>query len=277
MEVLWRSKESGLLFSSLVEMRVTARLVRMWLHRDRSRAPLVALLTVCGLAVSTCNNEEAANSILTEGRKLYSQNDEELIIRDFFQDRRGGFFVDVGCYDWKDLSTTYYLEKHLGWSGIGIDANDALRAGYEQHRPATRFEHYVVTDESSGEHTFYLNVGGEGISSVSRKWIVDFLKDFFPRARPTIREVKVPAITLNDLLDQHGVAKIDFLSMDIEGHEPAALRGFDIERFRPELVCIEAPREPSEILGYFDAHGYERIDRYLEYDHVNWYFRPRGE
>ena len=136
MEVLWRSKESGLLFSSLVEMRVTARLVRMWLHRDRSRAPLVALLTVCGLAVSTCNNEEAANSILTEGRKLYSQNDEELIIRDFFQDRRGGFFVDVGCYDWKDLSTTYYLEKHLGWSGIGIDANDALQAGYEQQYQA---------------------------------------------------------------------------------------------------------------------------------------------
>ena len=88
--------------------------------------------------------------------------------------------------------------------------------------------------------------------------------------------MKVPAITLNDLLDRLGVEKIDFLSLDIEGHEPAALRGFDIERFAPELVCIEKPRKSAEILGYFGAHGYERIERYREYDRTNWYFQQKG-
>lgn len=225
--------------------------------------------------LSGCGTEDEADGLLANGPKLYSQNDEELIIRDFFQDRRDGVFLDVGCFEWQRFSTTYYLEKHLGWTGIGVDANDALRPGYVAHRPGTKFEHYVVTDTSGGEHTFYLNVGGEGISSVSRTWIVEFLHDFFPQARPTIREVKVPAITLNDLLEKNGIEEIDFLSMDIEGHEPAALAGFDIERFGPELVCIEAPAEPDAVLGYFDEHGYERIDRYLEHDTVNWYFQPR--
>lgn len=246
---------------------------------QRTRAA-VALALLCGwltLALAACE-EPADTGILATGKKLYSQNDEELIIREFFQDRRGGFFVDVGCYEYEKFSTTYYLEKHLGWSGIGVDANDALRAGYEEHRPATKFEHYVVTDTSGGEHTFYLNVGGEGISSVSRRWIVDFVRDFFPGARPRIREVQVPAITLDDLLEKHGVEEIDFLSIDIEGHEPAALAGLDIERFAPELVCIEAPTtEPEIILGYFDEHGYERIERFLEHDAVNWYFRPRAD
>jgi hypothetical protein len=64
--------------------------------------------------------------------------------------------------------------------------------------------------------------------------------------------------------------------MDIEESEPPALAGFDIERFRPELVCIEAsPSIQQALLDYFTKHGYERIDRYLEADSVNWYFQPR--
>jgi FkbM family methyltransferase len=136
----------------------------------------------------------------------------------------------------------------------------------------------VVTDRSGGHLTFFVNVGGEGISSVSRRWIEDFVLGFFgPDVQPTIREVKVLAITLNDRLEQNGVEKIDFLSMDIEGHEPAALAGFDIERFAPELVCIEASGKLEVILGCFTQHGYERIDRYLEFDVMNWYFQPRPE
>lgn len=134
-----------------------------------------------------------------------------------------------------------------------------------------------MSDESGSEENFYLLVGGEGISSISRRWILDLLERQFPTAEPEIREVTVPTTTLNDLLEAHGVECIDLLSMDIEGHEPAALAGFDIERFRPEIVCIEAPEDPRKILPHFDKHGYERIDRYLEYDDVNWYFRPKGD
>lgn len=248
--------------------------------KNSRRIGYLLMGALCVVAPMACGQEvpdETKQGLLATGQKLYSQNDEELIIRDFFDNQRNGFFLDVGCYDYKKLSTTYYLEKHLGWSGIGVDANDALRAGYEAHRPQTKFENYVVTNHSGGKQTFFLNVGGEGISSVSRRWIVDFFRDFFPGAKPKIQEVKVSAITLDDLLEQNGVEKIDFLSMDVEGHEPAALAGFDIERFAPKLVCIEAPAEPETILRYFEEHGYERIDRYLEFDKVNWYFQPRHE
>jgi FkbM family methyltransferase len=217
----------------------------------------------------------AGRDPLERGEKLYSQNNEELIVRDYFDDKRDGFFVDVGCYDYKDLSTTYYLEKHLGWSGIGVDANDVFRAGYAMHRPRTKFEHYAVTDTSGEELTFFINAGGEGVSSLSQRWIEDFVLAFFgPDVQPQILEVKVSSITLDDLLEKNGVEKIDFLSMDIEGHELTALTGFDIARFSPELICIEASAEPEALLRYFAENGYERIDQYLEYDYANWYFRP---
>ena len=67
------------------------------------------------------------------------------------------------------------------------------------------------------------------------------------------------------------------MNMDIEGGEPDALRGFDIKKYRPKLVCIEAePNIRKSLLEYFDANDYERINEYLKHDSGNWYFRPRS-
>ena len=75
---------------------------------------------------------------------------------------------------------------------------------------------------------------------------------------------------------RRAIEKIDFLNMDIEGGEPSALAGFDIKKYRPELVCVEAaPNVRESLIEYFRANDYERIDDYLEHDTVNWYYRPR--
>src|SRR6187401_3294015 len=103
-----------------------------------STLALLCLLACSGLI--GCSREEP---IPDRSKKLYSQNDEELVIRDFFNDRKGGFFVDVGAAQWKDLSTTYFLEKYLGWHGIAIDAQEGYAEGYKQNRPNTKFFGYA--------------------------------------------------------------------------------------------------------------------------------------
>jgi len=85
----------------------------------------------------------------------------------------------------------------------------------------------------------------------------------------------VPTVTLNDVLDQAGIARVDFVSMDIENAEPSALKGFDIHRFRPELLCVEAHPEIRQwLLNYFHAHNYVVVGKYLPFDSVNLYFAP---
>jgi FkbM family methyltransferase len=219
--------------------------------------------------------EPTGDAVLTEGKKLYSQHNEELVIRHFFQDRRDGFFVDVGSYHWKNASTTLYLERHLGWSGIAIDAQRGFAQGYKKNRPATRFVSYLVTDKSGDTGTIYQ---AGALTSANPHHLDLFKADpvTFPGASKLEgKPVEVPTITLNDLLAKHGVEKIDFLSMDIEGSEPAALAGFDIERYRPELVCIEVGGQASaKIAPYFEKHGYRRIGEYARHDRVNWYYTP---
>lgn len=213
------------------------------------------------------------------GPPLYSKRGEELIIRDWFKDRRGGFFLDVGASHHRINSNTYYLEEHLDWQGIAVDALAEYEYGYVKHRPATRYFTFFVSDQSDERAAFFVHRSNKRLST-GQAWLAESWEHEESKT-PTVEgwspeEIEVPTITLNDLLDHAGIASIDLLSMDIEMWEPKALAGFDIERFAPELVCIEAHPEVREaISAYFADHGYQRIEKYLEFDPGNWYFRRK--
>jgi FkbM family methyltransferase len=235
----------------------------------RGGAPPRPALLACALA---CDAPDARIDILGTEKKLYSQGNEELIIRDFFQDMEGGFFLDIGCAWPEHNSTTYYLEKHLGWTGIGVDALPSYASEWQKKRPNAKFLNYAVTNRSGGTITFYQHAW-TGVSSLIEEQAAQF------GGKEKLTPIQVPAITLDDLLEAQGVTKIDHLTMDIEGAEMQALEGFDIERFAPKLVCIEAHTNKEageeELMRYFSAHGYERIERYVPHDIANWYFTPR--
>ena len=226
---------------------------------------VLCLLGVSGVsgAVRAADGSAVDSEAIWSQEKRYSQFDEELIIRHFFADRRGGFFVDVGC-SWPDrASTTYYLEKHLGWRGFGIDALPEYAPAWLKKRPGARFFQFAVSDRSDELVTFYRarhapnSSTNENLAAVAGK----------------MKAIEVPTITLTDLLDRNGVEKIDFLSMDIEGSEPKALEGFEIGRFAPQLVAIEMGYNREIIADYFARNGYERIDAYIARDMSNWYFK----
>lgn len=210
-------------------------------------------------------------AVLETERKLYSQGNEELIIRDFFKDRPGGTFLDVGAGHPIKHSTTYYLETHLGWSGICVDALPDYGPVYAEQRLRARFRNFIVSDHSGTIESFYHVKAAPGLSSTEPERIWDGKK-------LNARRIQVPTITLDDLLESERVVKIDFLSIDIEGSASKALSGLSISRFRPDLVCIEPDGRTKErlalTLAHFLRNRYVRIERYLDHDRVNWYFRP---
>jgi FkbM family methyltransferase len=199
----------------------------------------------------------------------FSEREEEWLIRDFFKDRRDGVFVDVGANHYQLASKTYYLETVLGWSGLAVEPQAQYAADYATFRPRTRFLPFFVSDQSNQSARLYLLKDSPLVASGNQ----DFVRQF---GEPDeVREV--PAVTLNDLLAREGVTTIDFLSMDIELHEPQALSGFDIERFKPALVCIEALLPVRQrILDYFAQHGYVVVGKYVWVDRENLYFAPIG-
>ena len=192
---------------------------------------------------------------------------EEWIIRDFFHDKRNGTFLDVGANDYRKENNTYYLETALGWSGIAIDAQQEFATGYEQHRPRTKFFALFVSDVSDASAQLYVPKANTLTASSNRAFAEG--EDGATVAR------KVRTITLDDLLTREHVDRVDFVSMDIELAEPKALAGFDIESFRPALVCVEAHGTSRQaILNYFQQHRYVVVGKYLRADTANLYFMP---
>jgi FkbM family methyltransferase len=212
-------------------------------------------------------NAEAEWFAAKYGPAQHSQFGEEWLIRDFFKDKRDGVFVDVGASHHREFNNTYYLETALGWSGLAIDPLRQFEEGYRLHRPKTRFHALFVSDQSNEQAKIYFLKDRTRVTSSSA--------EFTGKYGENAVEITTPTITLDDLLTQEGITKIDFLSMDIELAEPKALAGFDINRFRPELVCIEAHEEVRQaLLDYFARNGYVAVGKYLRADTQNLYFMP---
>ena len=201
------------------------------------------------------------------GPDHYSEREEEWLIRDYFQDRRDGVFVDVGANHYKVASKTYYLESKLGWSGIAIEPQSEFAEEYTRYRPRTRFLPFFVSDASNQTARLYLRRRKDQVASSN---------EAFVKSMGGASEVRdVPTMTLDDILDSEKIQRIDFLSMDIELHEPEALRGFHIDRFKPSLVCVEGLLPVrQQILEYFASHGYVVVGKYMWADLENLYFEP---
>ena len=208
------------------------------------------------------------------GPGRYSQGEEEWIVRDYFQDRHDGFFVDVGANHYRYNSNTFYLDTRLGWSGLAIDPQPDFATDYRRYRPRTRFFSFFISDTSNTDAQLYV-VDGAPLVASQDQGFAERLGSETKNPIVDARAVTVPTIRLSDLLDQAGVSHFDFLSVDVELAEPKVLAGFDIERFHPSLVCIEAhTKVRQQVLDYFCSHGYVLLGKYLRADLLNLYFAP---
>ena len=236
--------------------------------REFSAAVAMLLAVGCDLPGESAQ-PSAPRDILGTEVALYSSGNEEVVIRDFFQDRREGVFLDVGCLTPIANNNTYYLEEQLGWSGLAVDALAAYEKSWKQARPKSQFFAYAVTARSGETVPFYTSRSRANKSSLNKSAVMIFDRNPI--------EIQVPTITLNKLLDDNGVTKVDFVSIDISGAEWGALAGFDLERFKPDLLAVITPRKQADgknLLSYFTSRGYDRLDRYTPHGSFNWFFAP---
>jgi hypothetical protein len=82
-----------------------------------------------------------------------------------------------------------------------------------------------------------------------------------PGSRPNYVLI-VPTRTLDDILDEaEAPSPIDFLSIDVEGHEVEVLRGFEFARWRPRLIMIEDHVRNLQTHRFLIRKGYRIVRR----------------
>jgi FkbM family methyltransferase len=182
---------------------------------------------------------------------IFSGEAESSVIQEHFKDSLPGFFVDIGANDPVVHSQTYALEQR-GWTGVLVEPLPDKASELRVHRRAQVFELACSAPADDGK-LLTLHVAGS-FSSLQRQRMTAGIS---PRC-----EITVEGATLDRILrSANAPTPINFVSIDVEGHELAVLTGFDLQNWRPALLLIEDHALDLELHRYMKAHGYSWFRR----------------
>jgi len=148
-----------------------------------------------------------------------------------------GFFIEAGAFDGRSFSVTYALEA-MGWTGLLVEPHPVRSEECRRNRPRSRVVQtvlsapgtkpsveFVMVEDRYGGMLSYVPGSSQHAASIDKQNAVR-------------TNVTVPACTLDSLLADHR-GPIDLVSLDVEGHEVEALRGFSLSKWKPRLLLIE--------------------------------------
>lgn len=198
----------------------------------------------------------------------YAQNGEDVVLWRALRHVVNGRYVDVGANDPSYLSISKAFYDH-GWRGITVEPSHHYAQLHRDQRPGDRVVEVAVASRA-GSVTLH-EIDESGLST-----LVDEIRDQHQTKGWKVREVVVPTITLNEILDAAGWQGLDihFITVDVEGSEGDVLASLDLGRWRPWVLVVEstAPNSTSETHAAWEpgvlAAGY----RFCLFDGLSRYY-----
>lgn len=194
---------------------------------------------------------------------FYSQNGEDAVLSKIF-DRDHGVCVEVGANDGVTFSNSFHFEKK-GWRSVLVEPNPQLCREIKSRRGIRTILFECAASSTNGTATMQMGSGSDNMySSLEPSELATEVRSFVETA-VTIR-------TLDSILEEVGLSPIDFVSIDVEGHEMVVLSGLDLERWKPTILLLEDSKDllDDSVRRYMENAGYFRFYRSGSND---WYAR----
>lgn len=164
----------------------------------------------------------------------YAQNREDVRLMRAFAGQPNGFYIDVGANDPTIRSITRGFWE-MGWHGINIEPLPGAfgRLAAQRTRDCNL---NIGISHCQGTLRFYECVSESSLSTFSPSLAAWWAG---PPHRLVFQEHRVPVMTLAQVCEQYVRQEIDFLSIDVEGHEREVISGQDWKRWQARVVIIE--------------------------------------
>ena len=166
-------------------------------------------------------------------RSQYSQWGEDLSILKFFNDKKNGIYLDVGCFHPLMYSNTCLLFKN-GWSGINIDINPTSIDLFKILRPLD-FNICTALNEYEKEFKVYFDHPFSPINTLDKSFFDSNKSNFFKDVSFKIIKSK----SIDEILNLSKYKEIDFLNIDVEGLDLQVLVQLVPNKLKPSLISIE--------------------------------------
>ncbi len=180
-----------------------------------------------------------------EKRKLYSQDNQDYIVyNNFFKNKKDGVFCDVGGNHPLNINNTRYFEE-LGWSGYVFEPLPYMKPLWEKHRKA-KFFPFGASDKER-EVTFSIVKDATGWEDM-----LSFVKETRDEDYGhETEEITIEVKPLKEIFEKEDIFYIDYMSIDVEGHELNVLKGIDFNKVQINVLTIEN-NNPSKNIIYGD-------------------------
>ncbi len=194
----------------------------------------------------------------------YAELETDKYIREtFFPDYSyKGIMVDVGAGPSEYISMSKHFRDN-GWRCICVEPNPKF---IEAHRKDGHEIYEYACSTKDGEDSFTIVDGDEKDPRAGICYSALRVKYKMPSTLPMV-EIKVKTRTLNSLLEELNIKKIDFLSVDTEGWEVDVMEGFDVDKYKPKVILLENYYDEVSYVEYMQKRGY-RLEHKISYNYI---------
>lgn len=180
-----------------------------------------------------------------------------------FCGKTSGVFLDIGAHDGVTFSNTFFLERHRKWSGIAVEPSPDRFELLARNRTCTLLN--VAVSRKSGRVRFRDVKGyAEQLSGIVSEYDPRHLRRMqreLTNYGGSTQDFEVTAVTLHQIVREYGLRTIDYLSIDVEGSEFAALSTIDFRHCHISVIGCENNYKDTRIPRLLARHGYRLHSR----------------
>ena len=167
----------------------------------------------------------------------------------------------MGAHDGVTFSNTYYLERHLDWTGVAVEPLSKAYMKLMLNRKCN-IENCCISNYNGDAQFLQLEGYTEMLSGIVDKYDKLHLKRIERELHQhggSRKYMTVPCFTLEYIVDKYKLGKIDYLSIDTEGGEFEILESIDFDNTEISVISVENNQQGMRLCQLLKKYGYELI------------------
>lgn len=209
----------------------------------------------------------ASIMLRAEDPHFYSQfGQDRYLFENWFKDTHCGTFIEIGAHDGISFSNTYFFEKNLGWHGICVEPIPSVFERLKKNRQGICIQGCISNFSGPAKFLEVVanNIHVQMLSGLIEKYDpkhVERIQREIAEAGGASKVIDVMCYTFKELIEEHNLTHINYLSIDTEGGEFDILKSIDFTKIIIDFISVEDNYNNSAIQRWLEAQGYKFLEK----------------